>query len=298
MNVSVSGLTPAVSGDDWFLLDKSGSFALDKTVMAVIWLVGGGCDGDKGGRINDNACYGGKGGDGGCVYRFGKIKLDKNTEFEVHIAGANERGETSFKKGQIIYRADGFGAKMALGGDSGIATASHALFQPVNGLDGVLTPYGYVGSSGGGGACSFTSRNPYLATDIGSGGLGAGNGAPVIFTNGSIMFTDETIIAINAQNYGCGGGGQAYCSDEDALFPLEPQGKRGCVIVQYKIIDDGESAPECSIQYWNNEKIADEAEKSKELDRLNKELDIAKSKNIRLRKQLDELKGTSVNETE
>ena len=89
MDITVSGLSPALSGDDWFVLDESGEFTLDTTVMAEIWLVGGGMDGTDGFTDSKGIIHGGIGGQGGNVYKFGKVKLSKDTKYEVVIADDN-----------------------------------------------------------------------------------------------------------------------------------------------------------------------------------------------------------------
>ena len=63
--IFISGIAPALQGDNWFLIDKSGEFTLNTTVMAEIWLVGGGMDGTDGFTDNRGIFHGGIGGQGG-----------------------------------------------------------------------------------------------------------------------------------------------------------------------------------------------------------------------------------------
>lgn len=114
VTVNVSGIVPALSGTDekngnWFLIDESGEFSLDRSVTATIWLVGGGCDGERGewnGNRNETVgdpiintgtgtSYAGSGGDGGKVFTAYNIKIPKNQKISSIIAQRNDKNGTS-----------------------------------------------------------------------------------------------------------------------------------------------------------------------------------------------------------
>lgn len=298
--VTVSGISPANVGDStefgkWFLIDQSGDFSVDKTLNATIWLVGGGCDGGaavwKGNRIDikttntdhytpiantktgDGISYSGAGGDGGYVYKVENVKIPKNKSLTAVIASANNKIGTSLVVDENSFSCSQSGASYARGGNGGSLPppANGELWGdqslvtlPTRGTDGVRTPYGYVGSSGGGGAaCNGTSNADNGIT----GGQGAGSG------------TDHRSNGTPATTYGSGGGGGAFCgfiavAPTEAMFnelatdttidrsvytacPSEPDigeyasyplkgwffggmGKGGCIIVAYTIEEEPE----------------------------------------------------------
>lgn len=255
MELTVSGIEPAFSGDNWFLLDKSGEFFLDQTVMATIWLVGGGMDGTDGFTDNRGFYHGGIGGQGGNVYKFGRIKLLKNTDYYVIVAKANEPSGTIFKFGQINFNSGQMGNTCVFGGAGGIINADGSIVNPSFGKDGVETPYGIVGSSGGGGFCAAVIGGYTKFTDMSQGGAGAGNSRRY-FVNG-LNWEDlkANNPSIDAENYGCGGGGNTYCVGLTDIG-VKSHGKQGCVIIQYKALEnDDENSPECSIHYWDNRNV-------------------------------------------
>lgn len=247
IKVNVSGITPVENGTDprygnWFLIDESGEFSLDRSVIATIWLVGGGCDGTAGiwhgnpiseeGKpiVNEGTgtSYSGSGGDGGNVCTVYNVKILKNQTIDSVVAQVNDKTGTSLDVGGVIYSCSQIGCISQIGGEGGnIPTAPEdkewaeqtSAVLSKGGTNGVLTPYGYVGSSGGGGAvCNGISN----AVNGVKGGEGAGNG------------TNHRTAGTNANNYGCGGGGGAICG-----WVAEGQegglGKQGCIIIAYTI---------------------------------------------------------------
>lgn len=150
VQVTVSGIVPAKSGVDakygnWFLIDQSGDFSLDRSVVATVWLVGGGCDGEKGywnksdgtkctadrnqGAIlsDDDPNKGtqlaggrsGKGGDGGCVLIMNNIKISSKSNLSAIIAERNNQTGTSLNIDGTIYKCNQSGSFCRSGGSGG-----------------------------------------------------------------------------------------------------------------------------------------------------------------------------------
>ena len=228
---NVSGITPAQSGgewkqyDSWFLIDKSGTFSVDKDIKADIFLVGGGEKG-VGGSVGNRywLAKGGSGGGGGFVCTFSNIIIPQNTGCNLVVSSIGDKTGTtldilgnilSCNSNGYISRNGGVGASVQFHSDhgGGFYTSGSS-----NGTNGVETPYGYVGSSGGGGAASVNSRH----VDRSKGGVGAGLGGSM-YSPGS-----------DAANYGCGGGGGSAASDfnsNSSWVNRGGSGKGGCVIV-------------------------------------------------------------------
>lgn len=241
--VSVSGIVPVESGDNWFAIDKSGDFSLDKTVDATIWLVGGGCDGGAGSWIGYDSeqledgtwrvvegtgtgtSYAGKGGDGGYVYTAVNVKIPKGENCSAVIAAANDKSGTSLVINGVTYKCNGSGHSAKVGGKGGGVELSTVIIQPTDGQDGVSTPYQVVGSSGGGGlSCNGFNVTPDdgNVSRIGEGGIGAGS------------TTEHRSPGTDAENYGCGGGGGAICG-QIGQGQLGGKGKQGCIIISYTV---------------------------------------------------------------
>lgn len=258
MKITVSGIETAFDGEDWILIDKSGDFSLDKTVMATIWLVGGGMDGTDGFTDNRGFHHGGIGGQGGNVYKFGKIKLKKGDKYSVIIGNANEPSGTSFKFGQILFNSGQMGHTYTFGGAGGIINSNGAVVAPVFGKDGVETPYGYVGSSGGGGVCTAVIDGITRATGMSRGGAGAGNSRRYLVNGMNWDDFKDNSPNIDAVNFGCGGGGNTYCVGLNDIG-VKSHGMQGCIIIQYEVIEDEDNAPDCSIRYWDKPKSTNES---------------------------------------
>lgn len=247
IEVNVTGIAPKEKGQDsqygnWFLIDEDGEFSLDHTVNATIWLVGGGCDGTAGEWHGNDVdveykpiidtgtgdSYSGAGGDGGYVFTAMNVKITKGATLTAVIAKVNDKSGTTLDTGKTLIECDQTGHISKIGGAAGsLPTAptgemyadQASAISSESGVNGVLTPYGYVGSSGGGGAvCNGLSN----AANGVQGGEGAGAG-----TNHRAAGTDAT-------NYGCGGGGGAICGTV-AEGQLGGKGKQGCIIIAYTI---------------------------------------------------------------
>lgn len=244
--VAVSGIVPVASGEDWFAIDESGTFTVDKTITATIWLVGGGCDGSSGEWIGYDTVqkssgywevvegtgvgtsYAGKGGDGGYVFTAVNVKIPKGMDCAAAIALANDQTGTSLEINGVIYNCDDSGSVCKVGGSGGGVELSTSVIHPTDGENGVDTPFQVVGSSGGGGlACNgFNSApNDGNVSRVGQGGTGAGS------------TTEHRSPGTDAVNYGCGGGGGAICG-QIGQGQLGGNGKQGCIIVSYTIDEE------------------------------------------------------------
>ncbi|MCM1277234.1 MAG: hypothetical protein NC299_18065 [Lachnospiraceae bacterium] len=246
--VTVSGITPAAEGDDWFCIDKSGVFSVDKTIIATVWLVGGGCDGGDGKWISyepilnekgkwkikpgtgSGTSYAGNGGDGGYVHVIDKIKIKKSTDCTSVIANVNDVSGTNLTVNGSKYSCGDAPHIARKGGKGAGVTNKGLILQPANGAGGMITPYQVVGSSGGGGlSCNGFNETPDdgNVSVISFGGEGAGDGS-AHRESGSA-----------AANYGGGGGGGCICGHNEAVPHNNAweggKGERGCIIVQYEI---------------------------------------------------------------
>lgn len=288
--MNIGGIEPSVVGDGWFVIDGSGSFSLDKSVWAYVWLVGGGCDGADGYYDeNGKTVHGGAGGDGGYIYKFGKIALFKNNEYTVKIAEPNEKDGTYILIGQKKYSCADTGRSACRGGAGSVISSRKIAESPQNGLTGVLTPVGYVGSSGGGGCAVYKD----FVSAFGSGGAGAGSGRTVCPAGLSDDAYDNVFGQINAMNYGGGGGGNTFCYNCGNIsdIGLKSKGEGGCIIIAYEPYD--EKFPDLTVRYWNRktarERVGDTAETS---DALQSRYSAALGLNGELKKRLWELQKT------
>lgn len=242
LDVTISGVIPVQTGDNWLVIDKSGDFTFDKDVLATIWLVGGGSDGtagvwngnsvDSSGNPNVNTgtgtSYSGAGGDGGYVYTAEKVKILKGQTLTAAIAKKNNKSGTTLNLNGTLYQCNQAGYTSTTGGTGGSLPLPNTGEQYTDqslavvsgkGTDGVETPYGFVGSSGGGGA---VCNGQVDASNGVTGGNGAGSG-----TNHRSAGTDAT-------NYGCGGGGGAICG-KIAQGQAGGNGKQGCIIISFEL---------------------------------------------------------------
>lgn len=207
-------------GENWLLFDKTGEYSLtmDEDVVFTTYIVGGGSDGKDGIYYNKTA-YGGDGGRGGLVNVVRNIKVPKGQlDISVMIGGRGEYGSTSVVIGNNEYCCNGMGNSANEGGFQGIS-GKHGFRNAGNGTNGIETPFGYVGSSGGGGAAYCNSQT----SSYGRGGLYAGNGGKIV--NGKSSPGDK------ATGYGCGGGGGAASSTS---WCAGGRGKQGCVILTWE----------------------------------------------------------------
>lgn len=210
VGVTVSGITPAIQTDSYLIIDTSGSFTMTipDGINTTIYLVGGGCKGENA----SSQVGGGNGGDGGYVYST-KLNAIKNVQCSCSIGADsttyNSPTNTSLTIDTTQYNANS-GTK--LNGGEGAAGA-----DAEDGRKGTSTPYGFVGSSGGGGAIKLASSN----YSYGLGGSGAGRGGTAGY-NGS-----------DATNYGCGGGGGGCYATTPKKYGAGGAGKKGCIIIAW-----------------------------------------------------------------
>lgn len=243
--LSVSGITPKYNKGNWLLIDREslggeeGEFDLNVPNGAAVkmYLVGGGCDGEKwyaetnNGNsyqwdVNASACK--AGGEGGYVLAK-EMVLGGKTHCSVKIADINDtKGTMATVNGTVFHCNDSGSTKTPASGSASAAQnqdGSISYHDADSGANGVLTSYGYVGSSGGGGGAD----NKYRIMNGGRGGSGAGNGGSAQDkppSNGQ-----------NAVNYGCGGGGGAVkiysFQTVGAVDRSEPgKGMPGCIIFE------------------------------------------------------------------
>ncbi len=205
-------------GENWLLFDESGEYTLnfDTNVKLTAYIVGGGSDGKDGLYYNKTA-YGGDGGMGGYVNIVSDIDVsDGECEIDVIIGDRGGFGLTSVIIDNKEYCCNGAGWTVAEHGNQGVC--GKALYHDAgNGANGIETPFGWVGSSGGGGAAYYNGN----MTNRGRGGLDAGNGGKII--NGKSTKGEKAI------GFGCGGGGGAASSTS---WCKGGRGKHGCVILR------------------------------------------------------------------
>ncbi len=239
--INVSGITPVAEGDNWFVIDESGGFSVDRSINATVYLVGGGCDGGEGDWIGYDAVqdsdgywskvegtgtgtsYAGDGGDGGYVFTASGVKIGKQQNCTAVIAENNDKSGTSLIVNGVTYKCDSSGYIGRTGGKGGGVKLSTEIIQPTNGQNGVTTPFQVVGSSGGGGlSCNGFNVTPDdgNVSKIGEGGEGAGS------------TIEHHSPGTDAVNYGCGGGGGAICG-QIGEGQFGGKGKQGCIIVVY-----------------------------------------------------------------
>lgn len=233
--LSINGAEPILSGDKWLLVDKSCSFTLETLPYAKIrvYIVGGGCDGaewqpdySEYPREVYGIALGGRGGSV-CVR---ELTIMGSTSCMAFIGATNQPTATSVKIGNDVYKCDDKGSIWRRATASGNAKLDEGgNFNAESGANGIATPYGYVGSSGGGGGAYSEQNYQYIEVFAGKGGVGAGDGGAVK-KNGT-----------DAQNYGCGGGSAGfggYVSDGNTVETHAGRGMGGCVI--FEILDSGE----------------------------------------------------------
>lgn len=214
--VGISGITPAKVTSSYMIIDKSGSFTLTipENLTLTAYLVGGGENGDVGWESDDSSggYPGGNGGSGG-GYKQQTLSTTGTVSCVSTIGQAvSSNGSatvTTFKFGSVSYSTSGFGRR---GGNSSYE----------DGLDGLSTPYGYIGSGGGVGGFGGGGYGP------GSGGVGAGDGGDGAYDD----YDNDGIAGGNATNYGCGGGGGGGAYDSGS-GGAGGKGKQGCIIIAW-----------------------------------------------------------------
>ncbi len=251
-SLSVSGIT--LNGEhkngNWLLIDRddlggaSGEFDLNvpENTRVTMWLVGGGSDGSVwipdpkvGWDTGWSICY--PGGGGGYVLEK-KLTVSGTLHCSASIADANDNDGTQISIDGNIYKCNDNGSSKTDDTRSAAAAKDqngNVDYRPAkNGIDGIDTPYGIVGSSGGGGGydngkIEVWQKNTYAG---GKGGVGAGNGGYVD--------KREAHDGEDAENYGCGGGGGSG-KEHDYKGNVDRseagKGKPGCIIFKIEDID-------------------------------------------------------------
>lgn len=209
--VWIEGITPAEIGENYIVIADSGTFNLFTTGSVTAYLVGGGYNGGSANSDNESD-YGGNGGYGGYVYSHVLSDVTNDTPIICTIGAI--KGNTTLKIGNNTLTSSS--GQRVTGGYGGRISSSNR--ASTEGKNGVLTPYGYVGSSGGGGGISINSTTPsYFGKD---GGEGAGKGG----TNSD---------GGPAINYGCGGGGGFNKAGLSSKSYKGGSGMQGCVILTW-----------------------------------------------------------------
>ena len=249
-SLSISGVTPKYNKGTWILIDRdslggaSGSFDLNVPPGSHVrmYLVGGGKVGGRyvaatsGGNSYSwdvNASLGYSGGEGGYVLTK-TLNLSGNIHVDAIIADRDDVSGTSVEIDGNTYKCNDStstktpASKCAASAKNQDGTTRYE--DAENGRNGVLTPYGYVGSSGGGGG----SDNMIRISNAGKGGIGAGDGGSA--------YSKPPTSGANATNYGCGGGGGAAkeysYSVVGAVDRAEPgKGMPGCIIFEIDSVD-------------------------------------------------------------
>lgn len=161
--VGLDGIKPAISGKNWYLIDKSCDFSLRTPVGAKInmYLVGGGSDGGTW-NVTPNAnnksfAVSTSGGKGGCVSKKSITTSSGTLNFRAKVADRNDNTGTTLSVDGSTYRCNDTGCFQTdnvKGNTMTQSSGSSVIYNDdaENGVNGFETPYGYVGSSGGGGA--------------------------------------------------------------------------------------------------------------------------------------------------
>lgn len=230
VKVNVSGVNVAARGTDksdtqWLVIADSGDFSLDHDIKATIWLSGGGCNGEPA-VGSGNQWESGVGGDGGSACKIGEFDIAKGQVLISVVAEVGDKTGTTLTIDGNTYTCTDNGDTSTTGGTNETLTldgteknnkekqAKVVKYGTREGTSGIETPYGWIGSSGGGGLiCANVGRVEHA-----EGGKGAGDG------NG------HTSPGTAAANYGCGGGGGSVCIPR---CNKGGNGKKGCIVISY-----------------------------------------------------------------
>lgn len=244
-------INPAVQTASYMLIDKSASFNLTipQGHSAKVYLIGGGFNGEAGHSFDTTGGSMGKGGKGGNGGTCKVISIGSGTHSCITSIGGIA-ANTSVKIGNNTYNSNDSGYTQTVGGDGG--TSKHQ--DGYVGKDGIATPIGVAGSSGGGGGCgtgtasTITDReNDCIVpdpNDLGygvAGGTGAGYGG-----NGAYRYDDEDEYGETYRVYetaehggpaskygnGGGGGGGGHASGNLQHGGSGGAGSQGCAIFE------------------------------------------------------------------
>lgn len=178
------------------------------------------------------------------------------------------------------------GGQFRKGGSGGLITSDRMTMSAHNGTNGIETPYGFVGSSGGGGCAVYEN----VSALFGQGGYGAGNGRQFCSNRINDSVKDNLKKTINADNYGGGGGGNTFCFGSTDDINIKSKGKGGCIIIVYEPYD--ENFPDLTVRYWqNNSKENAKERENTENKKMQEKLNAAIDQNNALRAKLEELKN-------
>lgn len=240
--VGVIGIEPAIVGENYLIIDQSGTFSLDvpeEISDITVYVVGGGYNGSDGtgrpsGYGSDTNCGdGGSGGAGGYVHSFALSDAYYADTFTSAI-GAVGGGNTTLQSTNMAVVNASSGSRVYGGNGVGVGAVNDSNNSKYNGKNGVLTPYGYVGSSGGGGGGGHDdwddeSEEDYGNSPGGTGGVGAGDGGEGGGTGCGSGANGEA-----ATNYGCGGGGGGGSdTSSSARAGKGGKGMQGCIIIEW-----------------------------------------------------------------
>lgn len=254
--LSVSGVTPKFDKGNWLLIDReslggeTGDFELNVPdgVTIRMYLVGGGSDGTKfvhNSSLAEDYDWDNNGleiykGYGGGYVLEKEITVSGNLTCTAAIADANDIDGTTLTIGSTEYKCSDSGSIQRAEGRWAIArhprSGDDQYEAAQNGANGVNTPYGYVGSSGGGGGIDNGKSEAYpKCWSGGAGGIGAGDGGSVL--SGSVTNGGDAV------NYGCGGGSAAakelsYYDGGTQLISDPGKGMPGCIILEISAIED------------------------------------------------------------
>lgn len=167
--VGIEGVVPAASGFNWYLIDKDCDFKLKTPTGAKVnmYLVGGGCDGgsweNQPNDKNKSFAVGQDGGEGGYFIKKSTVCDDGSLQGKAKIAQRNDPKGTTLKIGSAIYKCNDTGSarRGKVSNNTMTQTSGSSVIyndDAGNGTNGYTTPYGIVGSSGGGGAACGGNR--------------------------------------------------------------------------------------------------------------------------------------------
>ncbi|MCM1275756.1 MAG: hypothetical protein NC299_10390 [Lachnospiraceae bacterium] len=167
--IGISGVTPAASGGNWYLIDKSCDFSLKTPVGAKVnmYLVGGGSDGGSykvtPNSSNQSFATPTNGGQGGCFIKKSLTSSDGQLKFRAKVAQRNDNTDTTLSVNGNTYKCNdsGYSQRGSVKGNTMTQSSGKSVVyndNAQNGANGFETPYGYVASSGGGGAACGDNR--------------------------------------------------------------------------------------------------------------------------------------------
>ena len=190
-------------------------------------IIGGGYDGEQGGRPDSKGIYGGEGGtggNGGKIYQ-GDYTIKDNT-YSITIGSNNQDSDVKINSTTIIPNITQY--SQAKGGSS----------SGKSGEDGTTITFENgninLGQFGGGGGAGGHGQNcsQYLSTTAGTGGLGGGaNGTDGCEHHSTVGVTYGKDAAENTGGGGGGGGGNVACEQRDGFGGNGGKGGSGIIFL-------------------------------------------------------------------